>query len=289
MFSIIHRETLSSTSFLWEVRAPDLARAVQPGQFVIVRLKEGGERVPLTVADFDRERGLITLVVKVVGKTTEEMSTYPEGGHFQDLVGPLGQPTSITRRNHVVLVGGGIGVAPIYPLLMGFREQGSGTTTVIGFKSAAEILWEEKFRKGSDCLILMTEDGSAGKKGTTIDGLREVISRKPVDEVLAVGPLGMMQAVALLTRPEGISTSASMNPIMVDGIGMCGSCRVKVGEKILFACVDGPDMNAHQVDFEELKVRQKRFLKEEKAALERYRAGSAGGTDCALKAKGVPI
>lgn len=282
MFPIVHKEVFAPTTFLWEVRAPDVARAARPGQFVMVRLHEGGERIPLTVADFDRTRGTVTMVVKVVGKTTEEMSTYSEGGEFLDFIGPLGSPTHVERRGHVVLVGGGLGVAPVYPVLRAFKEAGNRTTTIIGFRNTQEIFWRDRFQEFSDRLILMTEDGSAGEKGTTVDALRRVVDGEAViDEVFTVGPLGMMEAVAEATRPKKIPTYASMNSIMVDGIGMCGSCRVTVDGKVLFACVDGPDMDAHKVDFKEMKIRQNRFRTEEHASLEKYRS------ECRLKRKGV--
>lgn len=280
-YKIAKKEVYSPSTFMWEVKASDVAEAAHPGQFVMVRLKEGGERIPLTVADFDREKGLVTLVVKVVGKTTEEMATYKEGETFRDFIGPLGLPTQIEKKKHVVLIGGGLGVAPIYPILRGFKQAGSKTTAIIGFREKAEIFWEERFKEYSDQLIVMTDDGSYGKKGTVVDGLKDIIDSGDIEEVMAIGPIVMMQAVAEFTRPYGIKTMASMNPIMVDGIGMCGSCRVTVDGKVLFACVDGPDMDAHKINFEELKVRQLRFVKEEKAVLEKYHQ------QCALKAKGV--
>ncbi len=305
MYTIKRRELFSPTTFLWEVLAPEVAEAAQPGQFVMVRLKEGGERIPLTIADFSRSTGVVTLVVKVVGKTTEEMATYPEGASFQDLIGPLGSPTHIEKKGHVVLVGGGLGVAPVFPILRGFKQAGSKTTAIIGFRNSKEIFWKEKFEEWSDRLILMTEDGSSGSKGTTIDGLREILygsqmgaiggerdlpqlkrasgfasASESIDEVLTIGPIGMMQATAEATRSLKIPTFASMNSIMVDGIGMCGSCRVTVGGEVLFACVDGPDMDAHQVDFEELKVRQIRFRPEEERVLQKYHE------ECALKKRG---
>lgn len=272
MFSVGKRVTLSPHTFLWEITAPDLANAAHPGQFVMVRLREAGERIPLTIADFDRRRGTITLVVKVIGKTTTEMATFSEGQEFLDLGGPYGSPTKIPACGHVVLVGGGLGVAPLYPILRAIHEAGIRTTTIIGFRNRAEIFWEERFRElGAHCLI-MTEDGSSGRTGNVAYGLKQLLlDDGPIDEVLTIGPLNMMQAVAELTRPYKIPTYASMNPIMVDGIGMCGSCRVKVGDQVLFACVDGPDMDAHKIDFEELKIRQRRFLLEEQNALTRYR------------------
>jgi len=282
MFRIVRKEVFAPTTFLWEVRAPDVAAAAQPGQFVMVRLREGGERIPLTVADFDRERGTVTMVVKVVGKTTEEMATYSEGGEFLDFIGPLGSPTHIEKRGHVVLVGGGLGVAPVFPVLRAFKAAGNRTTTIIGFRNSEEIFWRDRFQEFSDRVILVTEDGSAGEKGTTVDALRRVVEGEAaIHEVFTVGPLGMMEAVAEVTRPKKIPTFASMNSIMVDGIGMCGSCRVTVDGKVLFACVDGPDMDAHKVDFKEMKIRQKRFRTEEQASLQKYRS------ECRLKKTGV--
>lgn len=283
MFLIVEKKLFSSTTFLMRVLAPDLVRSGQPGQFVMVRLREGGERIPLTIADFDRKKGIVTLVVKVVGRTTGEMAALPEGGGLQDLIGPLGSPTLIEKRK-VVFVGGGLGVAPLFPVLRGFKEAGSGTTTIIGFRSKADCFWLDRFQKYSDHLVVMTEDGSFGEKGTTVDALRKVLSRPSLpNEVLTIGPLGMMQAVAEVTRPLKIKTIASMNPIMVDGIGMCGSCRVTVDGKVLFGCVDGPDMDAHKIDFEELKTRQKRFCVEEESSWKRYQ------DDCALEKGRVKI
>ncbi|MBI2082167.1 MAG: sulfide/dihydroorotate dehydrogenase-like FAD/NAD-binding protein [Deltaproteobacteria bacterium] len=271
MYTILKKEVFSPTTFLWEVLAPDIAHAARAGQFVMVHLNSYGERIPLTIADFDREKGTITLVVKVVGKTTEEMSTYAEGATFLDLVGPLGTPSLVEPLNHVVLVGGGIGIAPLLPILREFRETGSYVTVIVGFRTMGEIFWKARFEKLAHQLVLMTEDGSSGEKGTVIDGLKKILSEEtPIEEVLAIGPIGMMQAVAETTRPWEIPTFVSMNPIMVDGIGMCGSCRVKVGDKILFACVDGPDMNGHLVDFKELKTRQIRFFNEEQRCLKAY-------------------
>lgn len=275
MYTIQRKEIFSPTTFLWEVYAPNMAAAVQPGQFVMVRLKEGGERIPLTIADFERREGTITLVVKVVGKTTEEMSTYPEGAHFVDLIGPLGSPTRLSKKRRIVMVGGGLGIAPLYPIVRGFKRLGSHTTAIIGFRTAAEIFWHERFSQFCDHLVLTTEDGSSRTKGDVLTGLRQIIPdtnhAERIDEVLAIGPLAMMEAVAEFTRPLQIATWASMNPIMVDGIGMCGSCRVTVDGKVLFACIDGPDMDAHKINFAELKARQKRFANEERASREKYR------------------
>lgn len=282
VYKIIRKEILSPTTFLWEVLAPDVAGSAQPGQFVMVRLGDGGERIPLTIADFDRADGTVTIVVKVVGKTTEEMSTYSQGQEFADFIGPLGAPTHIEKKGHLVLVGGGLGVAPVFPVLRAFKKAGCRTTTIIGFRNTEEIFWNDRFREFSDRLILMTDDGSSGEKGTTVDALKKVIaSEATIHEVFTVGPLVMMEAVAEATRAKQIPTFASMNSIMVDGIGMCGSCRVTVDGKVLFACVDGPDMDAHKVDFKEMKIRQNRFRTEEQESLQKYRC------ECALKKKGI--
>lgn len=271
MYSILKKEVFSEKTFLWEVDAPDVARAAQPGQFVMVRLREGGERIPLTIADFDREKGHVTLVVKVIGRTTEEMMTYPQGGEFLDFIGPLGAASHIEKKNHVVLVGGGLGVAPVFPIMRGFREAGARTTTIIGFRNTSEIFWKEKFEQISNRVILATDDGSAGRKGNVVDALRDLlIENGSVDEVLTIGPIRMMQLVCEATRPLKIPTFASINSIMVDGIGMCGSCRVTVEGKVLFTCVDGPDFDGHKVDFEELRIRQGRFQREEQLSLQQY-------------------
>jgi homotetrameric NADPH-dependent glutamate synthase len=254
-------------TFLWEVEAPDIAASAQAGHFVIVRLHDGSERVPLTVADFDREAGTITMVIQALGKTTREMrDNYHEGDSFQDFVGPLGQPQHVTKAGHVVLVGGGLGVAPIYPQLRAFKEAGNRTTTIMGFRNRALIFWEDRFTKYSDRQIICTDDGSYGRPGFVTEALKEVMTADPPDLVVAIGPLPMMHACVEATRPFGVKTLVSLNTTMVDGTGMCGSCRVTVDGHVRFACVDGPDFDGHQVDFKELLQRQKRFRTQESAA-----------------------
>jgi homotetrameric NADPH-dependent glutamate synthase len=267
MYSIVRREDLTDTTFLWEVDAPDIARSAQPGHFVMVRLYEGGERIPLTVADYDRERGTVTMVVQTLGKTTHEMrDDFKEGDSFPDFVGPLGLPQHVERLGHVVLVGGGLGVAPVYPQLRAFREAGSRTTAIMGFRTRELVFWEDKFRSCADELIIGTDDGSYGKAGQVTLPLKEVLERDRPDLVIAIGPLPMMHACVETTRPYGVRTLVSLNTIMVDGTGMCGSCRVTVGGEVRFACVDGPDFDGHQVDFKELLARQKRFRRQESEA-----------------------
>ena len=271
MYRIVRREAFSDTTFLWEVEAPDVAAAAQPGHFVMVRLHEGSERIPLTVADFDRQRGTITMVVQALGKTSREMMHgYAEGDTFDDFVGPLGLPQHVGKVGHVVLVGGGLGVAPVYPQLRAFKEAGNRVTGVIGFRSKGLVFWEERFRQYCDELVVCTDDGSYGKPGFVTAALKELCEQDRPDLVVAIGPLPMMNACVETTRPFGVKTMVSLNAIMVDGTGMCGSCRVTVGKEVRFACVDGPDFDGHQVDFKELLTRQKRFKGQEATAAEDY-------------------
>ena len=271
MFQIVRRELFSENCFLWDVRAPDVAAAAQPGHFVMLRLHEGGERIPLTIADFDRELGTVTVVVQTLGKTTREMrDDYAEGDAFDDFVGPLGLPQHIDAVGHVVLVGGGLGVAPIFPQLRAFKEAGCRTTCIVGFRTKDLVFWADKLAAYSDELVVCTDDGSTGRAGFVTAALKDVLDRpaaagKP-DRVVAIGPMPMMHACTDTTRPYGVRTMVSLNTIMVDGTGMCGSCRVTVGGEVKFACVDGPDFDGHQVDFKELHARQKRFRKQETQA-----------------------
>jgi homotetrameric NADPH-dependent glutamate synthase len=270
-YEIVRHEAFSDTTFLWEVKAPDVAAAAQPGHFVMLRLREGGERIPLTVADFDRKAGTITMVVQTLGKTTKEMQeNYRQGDAFSDFVGPLGLPQHIGKFGHVVLVGGGLGVAPVYPQLRGFKEAGNRTTGIIGFRNKNLVFWEDRFRKYCDDLVVCTDDGSYGKPGFVTQALKEICEKDKPDLVIAIGPLPMMNACVETTRAFGVKTMVSLNAIMVDGTGMCGSCRVTVDGKVAFACVDGPDFDGHKVDFKELLARQKRFKALETRATEDY-------------------
>jgi glutamate synthase (NADPH) small chain len=271
MVPIVRREAFSDTTFLWEVHAPDIARAAQPGHFVMLRLHEGSERIPLTVADFDRERGTITMVIQALGKTTIEMrDRYRQGDHFLDFVGPLGLPQHVGKVGHVVLVGGGLGVAPVYPQLRAFKEAGNRVTGVIGFRNQGLVFWEDQFRRYCDDLVVCTDDGSYGRPGFVTQALKELCEKDKPDLIVAIGPLPMMNACVETTRPFGVKTMVSLNAIMVDGTGMCGSCRVTVGGQVKFACVEGPDFDGHQVDFKELLARQKRFKSAEAKANESY-------------------
>ena len=271
-FEIVAREDFSDVTYLLEVRHPLMASAAKPGQFVIVMLNPQSERIPLTIADFDRDKGTITLVIQAVGKTTKHMQQECRvGTALHGMVGPMGIPSPTTKASKVVCVGGGLGVAPIFPQARGFKETGAYVIAVLGFRTKGLVFWEDKFRSWCDELILCTNDGSAGIKGFVTDGIRAALAAHPdVAEVVAIGPPVMMQACAEATRPHHIKTIVSVNPIMVDGTGMCGGCRVKVGGQVKFACVDGPDFDGHLVDFDDLMIRLRRYTTEEQAATQRW-------------------
>ncbi len=271
-FEIVAREDFSDTTYLLEIRHPMMAKAARPGQFVIVMSHPNGERIPLTIADFDVHKGTITLVIQAVGKTTREMQqTCRVGTHLYGVAGPMGEPSHLAGRKKVVCVGGGLGVAPIFPQARGFKQAGAYVVAVVGFRTKDLVFWEQKFRDCCDEVVICTDDGSVGVKGNVTTGLKQVLDQHAdIDEVVAIGPPVMMKACAETTRPRNVKTMVSLNPIMVDGTGMCGGCRVKLGDQIKFACVDGPDFDGHAVDFDDLMIRLKRFSVEEKAALDRW-------------------
>jgi NAD(P)H-flavin reductase len=273
-FEIVARDDFSDVTYLLEIRHPRMARAARPGQFVIVMSHPQGERIPLTIADFDASRGTVTLVIQAVGKTTREMQqNCCVGTKLYALVGPMGIPSKIGKAKKVLCVGGGLGVAPIYPQARGFKDSGAWVIGVVGFRSRELMFWEDKFRAACDELIVCTDDGSAGIKGLVTEGIRQAIERHPdIDECIAIGPPIMMKGCAEATRPHRIRTMVSLNPIMVDGTGMCGGCRVKVGERIRFACVDGPDFDGHEVDFDDLMSRLGRYREPERQAAARFEA-----------------
>jgi len=271
-FEVVRREDFSDVTYLLEVLHPQLARAAKPGQFVIVMSHEHGERIPLTIADFDAKRGTITLVIQAVGKTTREMQRDCRAGtHLYGLVGPMGEPSHIGKAKKVVCVGGGLGVAPIYPQARAYKQSGAYVIGVVGFRSKGLMFWEDKFRAVCDEFIVCTDDGSAGLKGLVTEGIKQSLAKHAdIDEVVAIGPPIMMKGCAEATRARGVRTIVSLNPVMVDGTGMCGGCRVKIGDGVKFACVDGPDFDGHQVDFDDLMARLARYRPEEKKALERW-------------------
>jgi len=249
-----------------------MARAARPGQFVIVIAHPRGERVPLTIADFDRDKGTVTLVIQAVGKTTREMQRDCRvGSTLYGVAGPMGVPSRLGGVKKVACVGGGLGVAPIFPLARGFKENGAYVIGIVGFRTESLVFWEHKFRACCDELVVCTDDGSTGMRGLVTDAIKLAMDRHPdLGQVVAVGPPVMMKACAEATRPRNIRTVVSVNPIMVDGTGMCGGCRVRVGGETRFACVDGPEFDAHQVDFDDLMSRLRRFTREERLSLERW-------------------
>ena len=273
-FEIVRREDFSDVTYLLEVRHRLMAKAARPGQFVIVMAHEHGERIPLTIADYDRAKGTITLVIQAVGKTTREMQqSCKVGTALYGMVGPMGIPSVTSHAKKVICVGGGLGVAPIFPQAKAFKENGAYVIGVLGFRTKSLVFWEDKFRACCDEFFVCTDDGSAGLKGMVTEGIRAALAKHAdIDELVAIGPPVMMKGCADATRERKIRTLVSLNPIMVDGTGMCGGCRVKIGDEVKFACVDGPDFDGHKVDFDDLMSRLRRYKDEERAALERWSA-----------------
>jgi ferredoxin--NADP+ reductase len=272
VYRITAREDLTPVTKLLKIEAPDVARKAKAGQFVVVRVDERGERIPLTIADYDRESGEIELVFQEVGKTTKLMGTLGVGEELASLTGPLGLPTEIENHGTVVCIGGGAGIAAIYPIARALREAGNTVLSIIGARSEELLFWEEKMRNVSDELIVCTDDGSYGRKALVTEPLKELISssNRKVDAVWAVGPAIMMKFCALTTLDSGVETIVSLNSIMVDATGMCGACRVEVGGERRFVCVDGPEFDGHQVDWDLLLERQRFYLEQEKAAVELF-------------------
>jgi NAD(P)H-flavin reductase len=271
-FEIVDREDHSDVTYQLDIRHPQMAKAARAGQFVIVMEHEHGERIPLTLADFDPDAGTITLVIQAVGKSTREMQRNCRvGTTLYAVVGPMGIPSHIGSPKKVLCVGGGLGIAPVYPQARAYARNGAYVIGVVGFRNRQVMFWEDKFRAVCDELIVCTDDGSAGIKGLVTAGMEQALAAHPdIDEALAIGPPIMMKACAETTRARSIRTIVSLNPVMVDGTGMCGGCRVKIGDGIKFACVDGPDFDAHQVDFDDLMARLARFRPAEQEALKKW-------------------
>ncbi len=261
MYRIVKKEALKPTVTLYEIEAPMVAKKAEPGQFIILRVDENGERIPITIHDFDREKGTVTIIVQTIGATTEKLRHKAEGEYIQDFVGPLGRPTETEGKKKVCVVGGGVGCAIAYPVLKKFHDCGAEVHAVVGFKNKDLVILEDKFRAASSVLKLMTDDGSYGEKGLVTDALKELIDAgNQYDEIFAIGPAIMMKFVSKTTEPYGIPTTVSMSPIMVDGTGMCGGCRLTVGGETKFACVDGPDFDGHKVDWDESLKRGKMYF-----------------------------
>jgi ferredoxin/flavodoxin---NADP+ reductase len=276
MHPIVDRTQLSPNVTRLVVQAPRIAEIRQPGQFVIVRRGPGGERIPLTIADVDRTAGTISLVIQAIGKSTHELSALQVGDSIQDVAGPLGKPTELLEKGHAVCVGGGVGTAVVYPIAQALAKRGVKVTSVIGGRSREWVIYEEELREAGD-VVVCTDDGSYGRHGFVTEALKDLCEAGGIDEVFAVGPVPMMRACSELTRPYGIKTTVSLNSIMIDGTGMCGGCRVGIGGKSQYACVDGPEFDGHQVDFRLLSDRLNTYREFEQSALERWLAGHAEG------------
>ncbi|PKN32906.1 MAG: ferredoxin-NADP reductase [Deltaproteobacteria bacterium HGW-Deltaproteobacteria-19] len=277
MYTVVAAKQLSEAVFRMDILAPEIARKRKAGQFVILKIDEKGERIPLTIVDSDTGRETITIIYQVVGKTTAAMSALKVGDAFQDVQGPLGNPTHIQVFGHVVCVGGGVGVGVIYPITKALKENGNRVTSIIGARTKDLIILEQEMQAASDELVVCTDDGSYGFNGFVSAVLQQIIDRgEKIDHVFAIGPVPMMRVIANLTRPYAIPTTVSLNPIMVDATGMCGACRVEVGGKTKFTCVDGPEFDGHEVNFDLLASRLRMYCEDEKRSYEKHRCGSNG-------------
>ncbi len=273
MYKILLKQDLVPNIHLFKIAAPVVAEKAQPGQFVVIRIDEKGERIPLTIADWDKEEGSVTIVFMEVGTTTHRLALLEAGDYIADFIGPLGLPTHIEKFGTVVCVAGGFAVATIMPIARAMREKGNKVISIMGARNKNLIFWEDELRSVSDQLIITTDDGSYARKGLVTEPLKELLEgNERIDRVIAIGPSIMMKFCAKTTQPFDVKTIVSLNPIMVDGTGMCGCCRVSVGGATKFACVDGPDFDGHQVDWDLLFARQRIYLDEEKHSLEQWQS-----------------
>ena len=273
MYRIVTKEKLGPVTDFMEVEAPEVAKKAKPGQFVVIRIDEVGERIPLTLADWDDKEGTVSLVAMQVGTSTHKLACLKAGDHILNLVGPLGLPSEIERFGTVVCVGGGVGIAPLFPIARALRQAGNKIVSIIGAREKGLLFWEERMRSVSDELMVTTDDGSYARKGLVTEPLKEILERdKQVKRVIAIGPAIMMKFCSATTKPFGVHTIVSLNSIMVDGTGMCGCCRVSVGDVTKFACVDGPEFDGHKVDWDLLFKRQQIYLAEEKRSLELWKS-----------------
>ncbi len=271
MFTIVKREEMAEgTVILNEIEAPRIAAKAKPGQFVILKANEEGERIPLTMAETNPDNGTITIIYMVVGKSTALFKTLQVGEAYQDVIGPLGKPTDVEKVGNVVCVGGGTGIAVMHPITRALKDAGNQVTAILGARSKDLLILEEKMRAASHELLITTDDGSYGRKGFVTDALKDVLDKKDTQLVVAIGPVPMMKFVSKLTAEYQVKTIVSLNPIMVDGTGMCGGCRVTIGGKTKFACVDGPEFDGHRVDYDELMLRLQAYCEDEKRCFEDY-------------------
>jgi ferredoxin/flavodoxin---NADP+ reductase len=272
LYKILARQDLTSNIHLFKIEAPEVAAKIQPGQFVVVRIDEIGERIPLTFADWDAKEGSVTIIFMEVGATTCRLARLNPGDSLMNFTGPLGLPTHMDNPGTVVCVGGGVGVAPITPIARGLKQSGNKVISIMGARNKDLLFWEDRLRQFSDHLIVTTDDGSYGRKGLVTEPLKELLtSREKINKVIAVGPVVMMKFCSLTTQPFGVPTIVSLNPIMLDGTGMCGCCRVSVGGVTRFACVDGPEFDGHQVDWDLLTVRSRAYAAEEQLSMEQWK------------------
>jgi len=274
MHKIISAKFLAPNIKRLEISAPKIAEKRKPGQFVIIRINEVGERVPLTIADSDISKGTITIIVQGIGKTTKELNSLEAGDFIADVVGPLGKPSHIENFGTAISIGGGVGTAIAYPTAVALKHAGNHTISILGGRTKEFVILEKEMREICDEVFVTTDDGSYGKHGFVTDQLKELIDQRKIDFVLAIGPIPMMKAVAEVTREKNIPTVVSLNPVMVDGTGMCGGCRATVDGKTVFVCVDGPEFDAHKVDFETLGRRNRTYLMQESSALKNYECES---------------
>ena len=277
MFTIVNREEMAGgTVILNEIEAPRIAAKARPGQFLILKANENGERIPLTMAETDPDKGTVTVIYMVVGKSTELFRRLKVGQAYQDVIGPLGQPTHIEPGKKVVCVGGGTGVAVLHPIARGMKQAGCDVTSIIGARNKDLLILEDKMGRASSELHVCTDDGSYGRRGFVTEVLKEKLDAGGVDQVVAIGPVPMMKFVSLMTKDYGVPTMVSLNPIMIDGTGMCGGCRVTVGGETKFGCVDGPEFDGHQVDFDELILRLRAYTEQERCSHERCKWEQGG-------------
>lgn len=269
MHKVVEKKVLANTITLLKVEAPMVVREAKPGQFIIVRLNEFAERIPLTICDIDSAKGHLTIIIQELGKSTKDLCAVKVGEYIQDILGPLGNPSDIEKFGTVVMIGGGVGSAELYTVVRALREKGNRVITILGARNKELVILEDVFRKLADEVLITTDDGSYGTKGLVTDALKKLFERgEKIDRIICCGPIPMMKAVVETARPKGIPTIVSLNAILLDATGMCGSCRCTVGGKTHFSCVDGPEFDGYAVDFDELSLRNKRFLAEESRALE---------------------
>ena len=272
MFKIVNREEMAQgTIVLNEIKAPRIAAKAKPGQFVILQKNEKGERIPLTMADSNPDKGTITIIYMIIGKSSALFGDMKVGDEYFAVIGPLGKPTHIKKYDKVVCVGGGTGIAVLHPIARGLKQAGNDVTTIIGARNKDLLILEDKMVKASNNLYVCTDDGTKGHHGFVTNVLKDILEKQDIDLVVAIGPVPMMKFVSMITKEKNIETMVSLNPIMVDGTGMCGCCRVTIGDKTKFACVDGPEFDGHKVDYDELSKRLQAYLEDEKKSYEEYK------------------